>query len=190
MLFIAVNLFLVCVIILGLLVIWVVWPPDSPWAPWWRTKNKEAIATGKLAKISSKDLVYELGSGDANFLVAVCKKFKCKGFGVEIDPVRHLAAKLNIAKNGVAKEITVKRGNFYDFNYSEATVVFCYLIPRVLEQLKPKLLKELKKGTRIISYRYEFEQNPPSHKASEGQAKKLKLVTKDKKSEMNLYKIN
>lgn len=178
MLFILFNLFLFLIIIAGLLVIWVIWPPDSPWAPWWRTKNKEALAAGRLAKITSKDVVYELGSGDANFLVAVCKKFHSRGFGIEIDPIRHVGAKINIAKNGVANEITVKRGNFYDFNYSDATVVFCYLVPRVLEKLKPKLLKELKKGTRIISYRYKFVET-----------KKLKFVTTDKKSEMNLYKV-
>ena len=178
MAFILINLFFGTIAILGLIVLWVVWPPDSPWSPWWRTNSKKSIAAGKLAKINSTDVVYELGSGDANFLVAVCKKFDCRGFGIEIDPLRHIIAKINALKNGVSNRITLKRGNFFDYSLKPATVVFVYLVPRVLQKLKPKLYKELKKGTKIISYRYKFKED-----------NKLKLVISDKKSEMHLYKI-
>jgi len=173
-----INLVLIVFIVFLLVILSWVWPPDSPWSPWWRTSSKKSLAAGRLAKISKKDLVYELGSGDANFLVAVSKKFGSRGFGIEIDPGRHLTARLNVAKNGVSHLITLKRGNFLEFNLSPATVVFVYLVPRVLEKIKPKLFKELKKGTKVISYRYKFELD-----------KKLKLTSSDKKNEMYLYKI-
>jgi hypothetical protein len=151
--FILLNIFMLLVAAIGIVILWCVFPPDSPWTPWWRTKSKVAIAAGKLAGINSSDLVYELGSGDANFLVAVCKKYKCYGFGIEYDFLRTLSGKLNVYKNGLSKRVILKQGNFYNFKYNEATVVFVYLVPRVLEKLKPKFNKELAKGTKIISYR-------------------------------------
>ena len=178
MLFIIFNAFLLAFSIILLIILWCVWPPDSPWTPWWRTNSKKAITAGKLAKITSRDIVYELGSGDANFLVAVCKKFKSRGVGIEIDFIRTFTAKLNVVKNNLGKKIELLRGSFYDYKLSEATVVFCYLVPRVLEKLKPKLKKELKKGTRIISYRYKFKTDT-----------KLAFVAEDKKNEMYLYRI-
>src|SRR5437868_6560481 len=97
--FILLNIGLFVIIFMLLIVLWWVWPPDSPWSPWWRTNTKKAEAGGRLAGINSKDVVYELGSGDANFLVAVSKKFGANGVGVEIDPLRHLTGKLNVVKN-------------------------------------------------------------------------------------------
>lgn len=173
-----INTFLIIFSGFLLIILWCVWPPDSPWTPWWRTSSKKAVKAGELAKINSRDVVYELGSGDANFLVAVVKKYNCHGVGIEIDYIRTLTGKLNVAKNGLSKKIKLYTGNFYGYKLSEATIIFCYLVPRVLEKLKPKLLKELKKGTRVISYRYKFVETP-----------KLKLVATDKKSEMYLYKI-
>ena len=178
MIFILINLFFVFIVIFALIILWWVWPPDSPWSPWWRTSSKKALAAAKLAKINSKDIVYELGSGDANFLVAVCKKTGAQGVGIEIDAIRCLTAKLNILKNKVSKRVAINRGNFFDYKLSSATIVFVYLVPRVLENLKPKLFKELKKGTKIISYKYKFKPN-----------KKLKFDGEDKKNEMYLYKI-
>ena len=71
-----------------------------------------------------------------------------------------------------------KREKFFKSNISDATVVFVYLVPRVLEKIKPKLLSELKKGTRILSYKYKI-------KVEHG----IKLVKKDLENEMYLYKI-
>ncbi len=178
MLLILINSILIIFSMFLLIILWCVWPPDSPWTPWWRTNSKKAIDAGLLAKINSKDVVYELGSGDSNFLVAVCKKFGCRGVGIEIDYIRTWQAKINVVKNGLSKKIKLERGNFYEFNLNTATVVFCYLVPRVLEKLKPQLLNQLKKGTKIISYKYRFKETP-----------KIRLEGLDKKNEIYLYKI-
>ncbi len=174
------NIFFGIIIIISLIVLWFVWPPDSPWTPWWRTSSKRAIAAGRLAKISSSDIIYELGSGDSNFLVAVSKKFGARGVGIEIDYLRCLTAWLNVKKNKVDSKIILKRGNFFDEDLKSATIIFVYLVPRVLEKLKPKLFKELKKGTKIISYKYKFEIKPKD---------KIRLVRSDKKNQIHLYKI-
>lgn len=146
---------LLIVVILLILLSWI-WPPDSPWAPNWRTKRKTARAAFKLSKLGEKDIVYELGSGEAIALLVAYEEFGAKGVGIEIEPFRFYLSKITIWKSGLNKKITLKRGNFYKENLSEATVLYLYLVPQTLNRLIPKFKKELKKGTRIISYKYEM----------------------------------
>ena len=149
-----------------------IWPPDSPWAPWWRTNKKVARAMCRLAKIGKDDIVYDLGSGDGTALIVAAKEFGAKGVGIEIDPLRAFIATLMIYINKVSQKITIKRRNFFDVDISEASVVFVYLVPKALNRLLPKFKKELKKGTRIVSYRYEIS---------------LPLKKYDKENEIRLY---
>lgn len=149
-----------------------VWPPDSPWAPWWRTSKKIARAMCKSAKVTKKDTVYDLGSGEGTALLIAAKEFKATGVGVEIDPLRFLFSKLIFKINGLSNKVTVIRGNLFNQDISKASVVFVYLVPKTLEKLLPKFKKELKKGTRIISYRYEMN---------------LPLKDYDKKNQIRLY---
>lgn len=151
------NIILLLFVVILLLLLSMVWPPDSPWAPWWRTDDKNARAASRLAEIKPTDTVYELGSGDAGFLVIAAKEYKAKCVGVEIDPLRVLISKVKINFLGLAEKIKIIKKNFFEVNLSDATVVFVYLVPKALERLRPKLLKELKPGTRIISFRYEFK---------------------------------
>lgn len=150
------------------------WPPDSPWAPWWRTDRKTARAMCRLAKISKKDTIYDLGSGDGTTLIVAAKEFGAKGVGIEIDPLRYLFSKIRFKIDRLDKKIKIIRKNFYDVNLSDASVVFVYLVPRVLEKLKPKFLKELKKGTLLVSFRYKIN---------------LPLLNYDKANDIYLYKI-
>lgn len=157
MIFSLLNLILILLIFFLLLILSMIWPPDSPWAPWWRTNKKIARAACKLAKITNKDIVYELGSGDAGFLLTAVKEFSAKGIGIEIDPLRVFIARLLVRKNCFSDKIKIIKGDFFKQNLSEATIVFVYLVPKTLEKLKPKLLKELKPGTKIISFRYKLD---------------------------------
>jgi len=149
-----INLILVLIIVFLLLLLSMIWPPDSPWAPWWRTNKKVAAAIGKMAGINSKDIVYDLGCGDGEVLLQAAK-LGASGIGIEIDPSRALIAKLRIRKNNLQNKITIKKGNFFEEDLSKASVIIVYLVPKTLEKLLPKFKKELKKGTKIISYRYE-----------------------------------
>ncbi len=151
-----------------------VWPPHSPWAPWWRTNRKTARAICKLAGISSNDIVYDLGCGDGTVIVTAVKEFNAAAVGIEIDPLRFLISKVRIVFNGLSSKTTVKREDFFDTDLSSATVIVVYLVPKTLEKLLPKFKKELKKGTRIVSYRYEIN---------------LQIVEKDPKNKIFLYKI-
>lgn len=164
---------LLIIVILLILLSWI-WPPDSPWAPNWRTKKRTARAAFKLAKVTKKDVVYELGSGEATALMVAVNDFHAKGVGIEIDPLRYWFSKFTVWRKGMNKEITLIRGDIFKENLSDATVIYAYLVPKTLNRLIPKFKKELKKGTPIIAYKYEMN---------------LKLKKYDKKNELRLYVI-
>ena len=168
--------FIFIFITLGILVVLLsmVWPPDSPWSPWWRTNKKIARIQCKLAKIGKNDVVYDLGSGDGTALMTAAKEFGAQGVGVEIDLLRCWYSKMVILLGGVSKKIKIVRRNFFAVDVSPATVVIMYLIPKTLNRLKPKLLKELKPGTRIVTFVYQID---------------LPLIAKDEKNEVYVYQI-
>lgn len=151
------DLFLLFAIVFLLFLLSMIWPPDSPWAPWWRTSDKIAKKVCRLADVKKGDLMFELGSGDAQTLITAARKFQAHGVGIEIDPLRVAISKLRIKSNGLSKEIKIIRGNFFDQDLSKADVIFVYLVPKTLDKLLPKFKKELKKGTRIVSYKYEMK---------------------------------
>lgn len=169
-----INIILLFIVFLLLLFLSMIWPPDSPWAPWWRTNKENSRVAARLAKVKPSDIVYELGSGDAEFLMVAAGEFGAKGVGIEIDPLRVWISKVLIRLRGLSGKIKIIKGNFSQHDLSGASVVFMYLVPRALERLRPKLEKELKKGTRIVSFRYEMN---------------LPLVASDKKHRLYMYKI-
>lgn len=131
-----------------------VWPPDSPWSPWWRTNKEAAKAACRLAKITARDIVYELGSGDGEFVLAAASEFKAgKAVGVEIDYSRYIVSVIKKNRRRVKRAVFIRK-DFKKVKLSDATVVYFYLVPAVIKRIMPKLKKELKPGTRIISYRY------------------------------------
>ena len=167
-------LLIIAIIIILLLLLSMIWPPDSPWSPWWRTSGKTAQKMIALANISKDDVIFDLGSGDGTALITAAKTAGAKGVGVEIDPLRVFISKLAIKLNGVDDRISVVRKNFFEVDISEATVVFMYLVPKALNKLKPKLLKELQPGTRIVTFVYQLD---------------LPLIVEDKKNEVYVYQV-
>lgn len=151
-----------------------VWPPDSPWSPWWRTSPKIARIQCKLAKVKKGDVVYDLGSGEGTALIIAAKEFGASGVGVEIDPFRVFTSNLSVAASKLSERIKIYRKNFFDVDVTDATVVIMYLIPKTLARLRPKLLKELKPGTRVVTFVYRID---------------LPLIAKDEKNEVYVYEI-
>jgi predicted RNA methylase len=160
-------------LILLLFLLSMIWPPDSPWSPWWRTNGKTAKIMCRLAKIEKNDIIYDLGSGDGQALLEAARRGG-RGVGIEIDPVRVWLSKLIFKLNGVNLKVKVVRKNFFEVNLSEATVIFAYLVPKTLAKLKPKFLKELKPGTRIVTFVYKID---------------LPLIAEDKKNEIYVFEI-
>lgn len=169
-----INLIFLLVIAVSLILLSWIWPPDSPWSPRWRTHKKTARAAFKLANVTKKDVVYELGSGGATALVVAAKEFGAKGVGIEIEPFRFLLSRFTIMRLHLSKNIKLIRGNFYKQDLSDATVLYVYLVPQTLNRLIPKFKKELKKGTKIVSYKYKMN---------------LKAKKVDEENELTLYVI-
>lgn len=122
---------------------------DVPYVP---TPVAVVDAMLDLAKVGKSDLVYDLGCGDGRIVVRAASRFGCRGVGVDLNPERVKEATANAASAGVTKLTRFEVGDVFEFDFSPAAVVTMYLLPSVNLKLRPRLLKELKPGTRIVSH--------------------------------------
>lgn len=127
---------------------------ESPYVPYVATPEAVVEELLEIANVSARDIVFDLGSGDGRILIAAAKRFGARGVGIEIDPERTREATENASQAGVGHLVRFVEGDFFAADLREATVVTLYLLPEVNRQLLPKLLAELRPGTRIVSYKY------------------------------------
>jgi tRNA G37 N-methylase Trm5 len=110
----------------------------------------------EVADVKKGDVLYDLGSGDGRIPVTAAKKFGVRGVGIDIDPDRIKEANANAKKNGVEKLVKFRNEDLFRANFREATVVTLYLLPELNVKLRPKLWRELKPGTRIVSHQFDM----------------------------------
>ena len=122
---------------------------DVPYVP---TPVTVVDAMLDLAKVTKSDVVYDLGCGDGRIVVRAATRFGCRGVGVDLNPERVKEAKANAIRANVTELTRFEVGDVFDFDFSGATVVTMYLLPSVNLKLRPRLLKELKPGTRLVSH--------------------------------------
>lgn len=122
---------------------------DVPYEPTTYGIAKEML---NMAGVTSKDLVYDLGCGDGRILIMAAKERGARGVGVDLDPERIRESRENAKAAGVTHLVRFYEQNLFDTDISQATVVMLYLYPEVNIKVRPKLLKELKPGTRIVSH--------------------------------------
>lgn len=155
MLFLFLNLVLFFAVVLLLLALSMVWPPDSPWAPFWATSSATARVMCTVAKVNEKTCIYDLGCGTGTAICIAAKEFGSPCVGIEIDPLRFFISWINIhIRYRVSKHARVLRANFFSIPLGNADVFFIYLIPNALKRLTPKFLKEVKAGALFVSYVY------------------------------------
>jgi tRNA G37 N-methylase Trm5 len=118
----------------------------------------------ELAKVRKGDVLYDLGSGDGRIPVTAAKRFGIRAVGIDIDPQRIKEANDNARKNGVTKLVTFKQEDLFKTDFREATVVTLYLLPDLNVKLRPRLLAELKPGTRIVSHQFDMGTWQPDKK--------------------------
>jgi SAM-dependent methyltransferase len=123
--------------------------PDVHWEP---TPNETVAEMLKLAGVKKSDVVYDLGCGDGRIVIAAAKDFGARGVGIDIDPQRIAESKENARKAGVSRRVAFREADLFEADIREATVVTLFLWPSLNLKLRPKLLKDLKPGTRIVSY--------------------------------------
>jgi SAM-dependent methyltransferase len=127
--------------------------PEVPYVP---THEMVVAEMLKVAKVGKNDVLYDLGSGDGRIPITAAKKWGTRGVGVDIDPARVTEARANAVKAGVADKVTFKQQDLFETDIKEATVVTLYLLPEVNLRLRPKLLADLKPGTRVVSHNYDM----------------------------------
>lgn len=106
----------------------------------------------ELAEVHSGDIVYDLGSGDGRIVIMAAREFGAHGVGIEIDPELVATARRNARAAGVEERVKFIEGDFFEADLRPATVVTLFLLERVNVKLRPKLLAELRPGTRIVSH--------------------------------------
>ena len=116
----------------------------------WTTRNG-ALGV-RLAKVSPGDVVFDLGCGDGRIVIAAVRQFKARGVCVDIDPQRIAESRENARQAGVTDRILFLNQDLFATDDGDATAVMLFLSPDFNRALRPKLLRELKPGTRIVSH--------------------------------------
>ena len=117
-----------------------------------RTPPEVVVEILRLARVGPGDTVYDLGSGDGRIVIAAARDFGARGVGVELDPDLVAQSEKNARRAGVAEKTRFLLQDIFEADISEATVVTLYLSPDVNLRLKPRLLSQLKPGSRIVSH--------------------------------------
>ncbi len=131
-------------------------PPQSLDVPFVPTPNPVVEAMLRLAGVKAGDVVYDLGCGDGRIVIAAARQKGVRAVGVDIDPRRIAEAEANARRAGVADRTRFIRQDLFDADLREASVVTLYLLPSLNVRLRPKLLAELKPGTRIVSHGFDM----------------------------------
>jgi len=130
--------------------------------PYVATSPEVVKAMLKMANVGKTDVVYDLGCGDGRIVVSAVKDFGAKsGVGVDIDPELIAKAKYKARRENITDKATFIEGDLFKTDLREATVVTLYLYPSVNLRLLPKLLDELKPGTRIVSHDFDMGEWKP-----------------------------
>jgi tRNA G37 N-methylase Trm5 len=125
--------------------------PDVVYVP---TPQRAVERMLEMAGVGEGDILYDLGSGDGRIPITAARKHGIRAVGIDIDPQRIAESRANAKAAGVSDLVTFREEDLFEADFSEATVVTLYLLQRLNEKLKPRLLSELKPGTRIVSHAF------------------------------------
>lgn len=139
--------------------------PDVVYVP---TPQEVVDTMLRLAKITKDDLVYDLGCGDGRIVISAARRFGARGVGIDIDPDRIKEANANAKAAGVANRVKFTNADLFETDFSAATVVTLYLLPSLNLKLRPKLLTELKPGTRLLSHDFDMGDWVPDQRVDVG----------------------
>jgi hypothetical protein len=126
---------------------------DVPFVP---TPEQVVETMLEVAKVTKDDVLYDLGSGDGRIVITAAKKYGIRGVGYDLDPERVKEARDNARAAGVADRVRFEVQNVFDADFREATVVTMYLLPAVNLKLRPRILGELRPGTRVVSHDFDM----------------------------------
>jgi predicted O-methyltransferase YrrM len=137
-------------------------PTETPSVPYVPTPQIVVNQMLELAKVSGDDVLYDLGSGDGRIPITAAQKYNVRrGTGVELNPELVEESRANAETAGVSDRVEFLQQDLFKTDLSKATVVTLYLLPDVNLELRSKLLRELKPGTRIVSHDFDMGEWKP-----------------------------
>jgi tRNA G46 methylase TrmB len=128
----------------------------QPGAPYVPSPQSVVDAMLELAHVTADDVVYDLGSGDGRIPITAAQRYGARGVGVEIEKRLVAESNDNAKKAHVADRVTFIHGNLFETDVRPATVVVLFLLPRMLDDLRPTLTRDLRPGARIVTHGYDF----------------------------------
>jgi hypothetical protein len=146
---------------------------DVPYVP---TRQLVVDEMLRLAAVDGNDFLIDLGSGDGRIVVTAARAFGIRGIGFDIDPQRVAEARVNAREAGVQQLAEFRQENIFTADFSKATVVTMYLLTAVNLRLRPKLLAELKPGTRVVSHDFHMDDWEPDRRLVVGKTLYLWIV--------------
>jgi precorrin-6B methylase 2 len=152
--------------------------PDVIYVP-----TNEEVVRGmlKLAGVTKDDVVYDLGCGDGRIPVIAARDFGARAVGIDIDPQRVAEANANVKQAGVGNRVQIRQDDLFQADIKEASVVTLYLLQSLNMKLRPKLLADLKPGTRVVSHAFDMGDQWKPEKTEEIGGTRIYLWTIPKK---------
>ena len=148
---------------------------DVPFVP---TPHEVVAEMLRLAGVQAGDVLYDLGCGDGRIVVEAARRYGVRAVGIDIDPRRIAESNANAVKAGLSGRVRFLEQNLFEADLREATVVTLYLLSSVNLRLRPKILTELKPGTRLVSHSFDM---------SEWRPDKTVVVTTDRGDERDVH---
>lgn len=146
--------------------------PDVIFVP---TPNETVMEMLKLANVQPSDTVYDLGCGDGRIVIMAAEKFGAKGVGIDIDPQRIRESRENAKQAKLEDKVTFRQEDLFEADLHDATVVTLYLLTSLNTRLKPKLLRDLKPGTRIVSHTFNMGDWTPEKQVDTASGRRIYL---------------
>lgn len=143
-------------------------PPRRPDVGYVPTPQPIVDAMLKLANVQRGEVVYDLGCGDGRAVITAARDFGARGIGVDIDPERIAESVANAAAAGVSDRVRFTQADLFKMKFDDADVVFLYLLPDLNVRLRPRILDELRPGSRIISHAFAMGDWPPDRSSRAG----------------------
>jgi tRNA A58 N-methylase Trm61 len=167
-------IFQILIVMIFIVIIWLIYPLYTG-AVFLPTPMKNVTRMLAMANLSPDDILYDMGSGDGRIIITAAERYGSRAVGIELDPIRAAYARWRISRKRLNDKVRVERRNFYSADIGEATVVTVYQGAEINRKLEEKFLKELKPGSRVVTYTFRFN--------------KLKPVTMDHNLQVYLYTV-
>ncbi len=124
----------------------------------------------ELAEVKKGDTVYDLGSGDGRIVITAAKKYGVRAVGFEIDPKLIKESREKIRREKLEHLAEIREQDILTVDLSPATVLTMYLLPEVNLKLKPKILSQLKPGSRVVSHDFDMGDWPAEKVVNVGES--------------------